>query len=154
MEATAFDTGTRHLQIPQEQIPKGFCQCGCGAKTRIAARSKRKRGEFRGKPFRCLIGHKRRKAKKLSYDVAETGCWLWNGGKNGSGYGTIYLPGTGSVYAHRYFYEHFIGKIPAGLEIDHLCKTRECVNPGHLEAVTHEENMRRKEADGLNRYGK
>jgi hypothetical protein len=47
------------------------------------------------------------------------------------------------VLAHRWAYEHFIGPIPAGLEIDHLCRVRHCVNPAHLEPVTKSENRRR-----------
>lgn len=50
------------------------------------------------------------------------------------------------VLAHRFFYEHFIGEIPEGLEIDHLCHNTICVNPAHLEAVTHSENLRREHA--------
>jgi len=45
--------------------------------------------------------------------------------------------------AHRFAYEQFIGPIPSGLTVDHLCFERRCVNPGHLEAVTNEENARR-----------
>lgn len=145
----------RYLKIPKEQIPVGLCQCGCGGKTRLAARNRHGRGQVKGEPLRCLTGHKAIKARKFVFSVdPETECWLWGGGRSSGGYGTLYLPKRGTIYAHRYFYEHFIGKIPVGLEIDHLCRTRECVAPGHLEAVTHEENMRRKESEGLDRYGR
>jgi hypothetical protein len=50
---------------------------------------------------------------------------------------------TGNGYAHRLAYEAVHGPIPAGSEIDHLCRNRSCVNPDHLEAVTHGENMAR-----------
>jgi hypothetical protein len=48
------------------------------------------------------------------------------------------------MYAHRWAYEHFVGPIPEGLEIDHGCFVHACVNPGHLEPVTHQENVRRR----------
>ena len=71
-----------------------------------------------------------------------TGCWLWVGKTTTNGYGLI----TGSVgrgMAHRYFYSNLIGSIPAGLDLDHLCRVRTCVNPWHLEPVTRSENLRR-----------
>ena len=69
-------------------------------------------------------------------------CWLWTGTKTSGGYGRI-LRGSKEMYAHRYSYEHFIGPIPDGLVIDHLCRVRHCVNPSHLEVVTLGENTRR-----------
>lgn len=69
-------------------------------------------------------------------------CWLWTGGKAGAGYGVTYVAQQ-HRYVHRLSYEHHIGPIPEGLEIDHLCQTPLCVNPEHLEAVTHGENRRR-----------
>lgn len=46
-------------------------------------------------------------------------------------------------YAHRLAYERAFGPIPTGMQIDHLCRVRECVNPDHLEVVSHTENVRR-----------
>jgi hypothetical protein len=65
-------------------------------------------------------------------------CWLWTAGKHSAGYGVINLcVGVNQVaYAHRLSYEWAKGPIPDGLEIDHLCRVRNCVNPDHLEAVT------------------
>ena len=63
-------------------------------------------------------------------------CWLWIAGKNERGYGTFMPPRTRHGYAHRYSYELTHGAIPAGLDLDHTCRTHSCVNPSHLRAVT------------------
>lgn len=75
------------------------------------------------------------------------GCWLWTGSVNNQGYGTI-RPEThrrtvSPVLAHRALYQRLIGDIPFKRELDHLCRDPRCVNPTHLEPVTHRENMRR-----------
>jgi hypothetical protein len=77
-----------------------------------------------------------------------TGCWLWQGASMpqptnpGNRYGYVWDDDR-MVYAHRRAYELFIGSIPAGLTIDHLCRTTLCVNPQHLEAVPHLINVQR-----------
>lgn len=77
------------------------------------------------------------------WTVAESGCWLWNRKVRSDGYGVKSVDHRGEVRAHRWVYERQVGPIPDGLELDHLCGTRSCVNPAHLEPVTHTENMRR-----------
>lgn len=69
-------------------------------------------------------------------------CWLWTGARMRK-YGKFKIASYKLVPAHRASYEHFIGPIPDGYEVDHLCYTPLCVNPGHLEAVTSAENKRR-----------
>ena len=71
------------------------------------------------------------------------GCWTWLGKINADGYGTVEKEHWGTAMAHRLFYMRYRGEIAAGLEIDHLCRTRHCVNPDHLEVVTKAENARR-----------
>jgi hypothetical protein len=71
-----------------------------------------------------------------------SGCWLWTGSLNSNGYGKFKRAGR-MTYAHRASFEAAKGPIPRGLTIDHLCRNRRCCNPDHLEAVTHQENVRR-----------
>lgn len=71
-----------------------------------------------------------------------SGCWLWLGKLSASGYGNV-THGGRNLMAHRLAYETFVGPIPSGLELDHLCVTPCCVNPDHLEPVTQAENLRR-----------
>lgn len=69
-------------------------------------------------------------------------CWLWTGATAGAGYGQLWVGGR-RVYVHRFAYEQFVGPIPEGFQIDHLCRIHNCVNPAHLEAVTQRENVLR-----------
>lgn len=82
------------------------------------------------------------KDRLLAFSDRSGECWLWTGGKDAMGYGTI-IVSRRSVRAHRASYEAFVGPIPGGLDIDHLCRVKACVNPSHLEPVTHSENLRR-----------
>jgi hypothetical protein len=82
-------------------------------------------------------------------------CWPWRGAQGAGGYGTIRRAGGGNAPAHRIAYELFVGPIPVGLDIDHTCHDPEtcaggdgcphrgCVNPAHLEPLTHRENVLR-----------
>ena len=77
-------------------------------------------------------------------DFAVSGCWNWTGATAERGYGLVYNPQTKRfVRAHRRVYEMCVGPIPDGLEIDHLCRNPRCINPDHLEPVTHVENCLR-----------
>ena len=77
-----------------------------------------------------------------------THCYVWMGGTGQGGYGAFWIGRKATkthrkVKAHRVAYELLLGPIPEGLEIDHLCRNRVCVNPTHLEAVTHQLNVLR-----------
>lgn len=127
----------------------GLCECGCGEMAPLAKRTKNKIGHKKGQPVRFIRGHQFRQFHvpvevRLDQNVIEleTGCRIWQGSKVGAGYGVV-STGNRRVYVHRLAYELANGPIPEGLEIDHLCAVKDCVNPEHLEAVTHAENMRR-----------
>lgn len=78
-------------------------------------------------------------------EVDAAGCWLWTGRVEPSGYARMSVSGR-HVMSHRVAYTLLVGPIPDGLELDHLCRVRRCVNPEHLEPVTPVENTRRGEA--------
>lgn len=105
----------------------------------------------------CLAAHRRLGRKdpdnpqrrmvppidRFMLDVrVDNGCWSWEGPTNHDGYGTVTVDGK-KVMSHRFAYELFIGPIPKGLQVDHLCRNRACTNPEHLEPVTYQENARR-----------
>lgn len=78
----------------------------------------------------------------------NSGCWLWMGTACPLGYGRLgfydkSISKTRKTLAHRLAYQLIVGDIPEGLELDHKCRVPSCVNPQHLEPVTHRENLRR-----------
>lgn len=85
-----------------------------------------------------------RLAGRIAVD-ASTGCWVCSGWNTGDGYAKIRVNGRCRV-AHKALYEELVGPVPDGLLLDHRCRVRACVNPKHLEPVTHRENTLRGEA--------
>jgi HNH endonuclease len=69
-------------------------------------------------------------------------CWLWIAAVTHDGYGRFKLNKT-HVLSHRFAYEQIKGTIPKGMQLDHLCKIKHCLNPEHLEPVTPQENSKR-----------
>ena len=71
--------------------------------------------------------------------IADTGCWEYSGAKNKNGYSQIRV-GSRRPTVQRAAYELFVGPIPQGMEVDHTCHNRGCVNPEHLRTVTRKQN--------------
>lgn len=88
----------------------------------------------KGTPIERVIEH---------VDLDENGCWIYRGATTTAGYGHVNLGNGRYGAAHAVTFKHFVGPIAEGYELDHLCRVRNCVNPWHLEAVTHRENVLR-----------
>lgn len=90
-----------------------------------------------------------RLAGKDHYIIDSNGCWVWQSSISTKGYGKFHPQKNVYLRAHIYYYERKFGKVPDGLELDHTCRNRRCVNLDHLEPVTKLENIRRGAATKL-----
>jgi len=138
-------------------IPYGYCHCGCGEKTAICVRDIPWQGYKRGEPRQFLRGHAQRIRltenehtrfmAKVDTSAGPDGCWPFLGSRSPFGYG-IFRSRGGDNQAHRYAYKHWNGPIPAGLFVLHDCDNPPCVNPKHLHLGTTTDNMRERSKRG------
>lgn len=125
------------------EIPTGYCHCGCGVRTKIATRTNSLYGHRKGEPQRFLRGHRTPTTKPLQTTVEdrghETPCHIWQGHRMPNGYGQVRRGGK-LWLTHRYAYVQARGSLPAGREVHHKCRVRECVNLAHLTLDTPEDH--------------
>jgi hypothetical protein len=132
----------KELRIPRTTIdpntvPDGLCGCGCGGSTQPDPR------RTDGLHFRFRRGHRVNVSPKcvLYTEKPETGCWLWAGTTRRDGYPNLFVD-RGVCLAHRYVYSKLVHPVGEDVELNHLCRTRYCINPAHLEPTTHVGNVR------------
>ena len=95
-----------------------------------------------------------RAARLRHYVVTTSGCWEWSRSRTAAGYGKMTRDGRGGwMLAHRASYEHFVGPIPQGLVVMHMCDNPPCINPEHLRVGTTAENLADMRAKGRWRNG-
>lgn len=131
-----------------------LCACGCGKETNRTQWNRADKGMRKGEHYKYRKGHQSKAGYIIPDGVDEieyafwknvgpidnSDCWIWIGHKDGrSGYGSM-RAGTDRIYAHRLAYQIYVGNIPKGKVIDHICRNIVCVNPAHLEVVTQREN--------------
>lgn len=115
-----------------------LCECECGAQAVVSGDQLR---QGRTRSCGCLVRDRRPVMERFFEKVDRSGdCWIWNGSRDGKGYGSFYLEGR-LHKAHRAAWMLLKGPIPDGIEACHRCDTPPCCNPDHIFLGTHAENM-------------
>lgn len=147
--------------MPNETIPVGYCQCGCGTHVGFWGFNDRKNNKVKGQPRRYVKGHNAYSGltteERLDSHIDKRGpsdCWEWTGNRDHKGYGRFQLETRTSDRAHRVTYRFKNGQIPEGLIVRHKCDNPPCCNPAHLELGTVQDNVmdRNKRQRGRYRY--
>ena len=136
----------------QNTIPYGYCKCGCGQKTRIATKTDRNAGQFKGQPLVFIhthslhINHNPQSFPTIEdafwshvIKLGDNQCWSWKG-YTMKGYG-MFTYKNEQYLAHRISYVIHKGPIPKGMEICHSCDNPICTNPSHLWCGTQLDNI-------------
>jgi hypothetical protein len=132
------------------------------ARVRMSAAARNRSPETRARMRAAQLASPKQKPRPVADRLWERverqpdGCWLWTGPLTYRGYGLMSVGSetdgsAGTKSTHRLAYELAVGPVPAGLELDHLCRVKACCNPAHLEPVTSSVNKLR--AVAARRYG-
>ena len=144
-----------HPNHTTEEIPYGYCHCGCGKKTKIAAHNHTASGTIKGNPSRFLKGHHPQiSIEERFWKYVTPGpfneCWVWQGPTHDNGYGRLNAENRRTL-AHRYSYEIHNGPIPEGMLVCHHCDNPACCNPYHFFLGTINDNNQDMIAKGRQR---
>lgn len=128
-----------------QDIPYGFCHCGCGQKTRFATKTDASTNRIKGCPNLYVHGHHAKVGRAERFVVEnrgyETPCHIWTGRTDQAGYGYLVVDGR-ITRAHRWNYERLVAQIPVGAILCHRCDIPACIRPDHLFPGSQADNMR------------
>jgi len=137
----------------ENEIPYGYCQCGCGQKTPLYKTTKKSAGRIKGEVARFLKHHGKSRARtheqvvsdfwsKVAIRANDDLCWEWLASKNKKGYGYVGIGEKRMVKAHRFAWAYPDYVIPDGLHVLHSCDNPSCCNPKHLFLGTQMDNIK------------